>query len=171
MDWTKQANDMLKTWTGTQQKVWESWVDTMQVSATTPSQEAWQKTVETWRGTVKQALASQVDLTRMWAESVNALPNKAGVSAPAGMADFTNNMLEMTKVFTETQTRFSENYFEMLKKADMGALAQMWNPSQAQKIMETWQEATHKAAEAQAEWNKMVGTAVSSNGTGEPNQQ
>jgi hypothetical protein len=169
MDWTKQANDMLKTWTGTQQKVWESWVDTMQLGATQPSQEAWQKTIETWRGTVKQALASQVGLTRMWVESVNAMPSTAGVSAPAGMAEFTNNMLEMTKVFTETQTRFSENYFEMLKKADMSALAQVWNPSQAQKIMETWQEATQKATEAQNEWAKMVNTAVHSNSVGEPN--
>lgn len=164
MDWTKQANDMIKTWTGTQQRVWESWVETMQVGATTPTnQEAWQKTVETWRGTVRQALESQVELARLWAESANAMPGTAGMAAPAGLADFTRNMLEMTRVFTETQTRFSENYFEMLKQADMGTLSQAWNPNQAQKIMQTWQEATQKAVEAQSEWSKMVGNAVKSN--------
>lgn len=165
MDWTKQANDMIKTWTGTQQKVWESWVESMQLAATMPSQEAWQKTVETWRGTVKQALESQVELARMWTENVSAMPGTAGMAAPAGMADFTRNMLEMVKVFTETQTRFSENYFEILKKADMKMLSEVWNPAQAQKIMETWQEATQKAVEAQAEWGKMVSTAVTSANT------
>jgi hypothetical protein len=159
MDWTKQANDMIKTWTGTQQRVWESWVETMQVSASGPSQEAWQKTVETWRNTVKQALESQNELARLWSESVHALPGTAGVQAPAGMAEFMRNMLEMSKVFTETQTRFSENYFEMLKKADVEALARSWNPAQAQQIMQTWQDATKKAVEAQQEWAKMVGNA------------
>ena len=78
MDWQKQANDMIKTWTSTQQKVWETWVNSMQLAATPQTPEAWQKTVDTWRGTVKQALESQVELTRLWAESIAA----ASVSMP-----------------------------------------------------------------------------------------
>ncbi len=53
MDWTKQANEMLKTYTSTQQKVWESWASSMQLMTTPQSPEVWQKTVDTWRGTVK----------------------------------------------------------------------------------------------------------------------
>jgi hypothetical protein len=61
MDWSKQVNDMIKMWTGTQQKVWESWMASMQYMASPQSPEAWQKTVDSWRGTVKQTLEAQGD--------------------------------------------------------------------------------------------------------------
>lgn len=179
MDWQKQANEMIRTWTGTQQKVWETWTSSMQLMATPQSPEAWQRTVETWRGTVKQALESQVELTRLWAEGVAAsavnmpsTPSVPGVPAmPAGssaaMVEWTRQMLEMTRAWTETQVRFSENWFELLKKAEPGALSQSWDANQAQRIMATWQDAAQKAVEAQNEFSKMVlkaGAAAVENG-------
>lgn len=167
MDWTKQANDMLKTYTSTQQKVWEGWVSSMQLMSTPQSPEAWQKTVETWRGTVKYALEQQLELTRLWAESVAAssvsLPSAPSVpglpalpGAPTSAVEWTRQMLEMTRSWTETQVRFSENWFEMLKKAEPGALAQSWDVTQAQKIMATWQDAAQKAVEAQTQFSQMM---------------
>lgn len=169
MDWTKQANEMLKTWTGAQQKVWETWASSMQLMAAPQSPEAWQKTVETWRGTVRQALESQVELTRLWAEGVAAsavsmpsAPQIPGMPAmptgapSAAMVEWTRQMLEMTRSWTETQVRFSENWFELLKKAEPASMAQSWDAGQAQKIMATWQEAAQKALEAQTEFSKMM---------------
>jgi hypothetical protein len=170
MDWTKQASEMIKTFTGTQQKVWETWVSSMQLMATPQSPEAWQKTVETWRGTVKQALEAQVELTRLWAESVATasvnMPNMPQVpgmppmpamnAVPAGMLEWTRQMLEMTKQWTDTQVRFSENWFDMLKKAEPMKMAQTWDMGQAQKIMTTWQDAAQKALEAQTEFSRMM---------------
>lgn len=164
MDWSKQANDMIKTWTGTQQKVWESWMSSMQAMTTPQSPEAWQKTVETWRGTVRYAIEQQVELTRLWAESVAAasvnmpvmpaMPSVPGV--PTTPVEWTRQMLEMTRVWAETQMRFSENWFDLLKKAEPSMLAQMWDMTQAQKIMATWQEAAQKAVEAQTQFSQMV---------------
>jgi hypothetical protein len=173
MDWTKQANDMLKTYTSTQQKVWESWVSSMQVMATPQSPEAWQKTVDTWRGTVKYALEQQLELTRLWAESVAtssvnmpSMPSVPGMPAmpgvPATAVEWTRQMLEMTRTWTETQVRFSENWFEMLKKAEPSALGQSWDVGQAQKIMATWQEAAQKAVEAQTQFSQMMVKATTS---------
>ncbi len=169
MDWTKQANEMLKTFTNTQQKVWESWVSSMQLMTPPQSPEAWQKTVETWRATVKYALEQQLELTRLWAENVAAssvsmpsmpaMPNLPGL--PANAVEWTRQLLDMTRTWTDTQVRFSENWFEMLKKADPGALAQSWDMAQAQKIMATWQEAAQKAVEAQAQFSQMVMKAAS----------
>ncbi|RRR65370.1 MAG: hypothetical protein EI684_23310 [Candidatus Viridilinea halotolerans] len=170
MDWTKQANDMLKTFTGTQQKVWESWVSSMQLAATPQSAEAWQKTVETWRGTVKYALEQQLELTRLWAESVAAnsvnmpsmpgLPTIPGMPSipgmPANAVDWTRQMLEMTRTWTDMQVRFSENWFDVLKKADPGSMTQGWDMGQAQKIMATWQDAAQKAVEAQTQFSQMM---------------
>lgn len=172
MDWQKQANDMLKTWTGSQQKVWETWVSSMQLAATPQSPEAWQRTVETWRGTVRQALESQVELTRLWAESVAAssvsmpsTPAMGGVSPTTSMVEWSRQMLEMTRSWTETQVRFSENWFDLLKRAEPASLAQSWNPAQAQKILASWQEASQKAVEAQAEFGRMISKAASSMGS------
>jgi hypothetical protein len=174
MDWQKQANDMIKTWTGTQQKVWETWVSSMQLMTTPQSPEAWQKTVDTWRGTVKQALESQVELTRLWAEGVAAsavsMPSAPAVpgmpampGAPtAAMVEWTRQMLEMTRTWTETQVRFSETWFDLLKKAEPTMMAQTWDVGQAQKIMATWQDAAQRAVEAQTEFSKMMMKATSS---------
>lgn len=176
MDWNKQANEMIKTWTGTQQKVYEGWLNSMQLMATPQSPEAWQKTVDTWRSTVKQALEAQMELTKLWAESVatasvnmpsmpnmptmNNMPGMTMVpNMPTNMVEWTRQMLEMTRTWTESQMRFSENWFDTLKKADPAKMAQQWDMAQAQQIMATWQEAAQKAVEAQTEFSKMMMSA------------
>ncbi|MEI6181485.1 MAG: hypothetical protein WCP31_12070 [Chloroflexales bacterium] len=167
MDWTKQANDMLKTFTSTQQKVWESWVSSVQTSTTTPSTEAWQKTVDTWRGTVRYALEQQLELTRLWAESVAVssvnVPNLGVIpgmpalpGVPATAVEWTRQLLDVTRTMTDTQVRFSENWFEMLKKAEPSTLALNWDPTQAQKILSVWQDAAQRAVEAQNQLSQMV---------------
>ncbi len=184
MDWTKQANDMLKTFTSTQQKVWESWVSSSQVVSASPSPEAWQKTVDTWRGTVKYALEQQLELTRLWAESVavssvnvpniSSIPGIPGVpgmpglpalpGVPANAVEWTRQMLDMTRTLTETQVRFSDNWFDMLKKADPSTLATTWDPTQAQKILASWQDAAQKAVEAQSQFSQFVVKTASPDG-------
>jgi hypothetical protein len=167
MDWTKQANDMLKTFTSTQQKVWESWVSSMQLVSSPQSPEAWQKTVDTWRGTVKYTLEQQLELTRLWAESVATasvnVPNIPGIpgmpalpGVPASAVEWTRQMLDVTRTWTETQVRFSENWFELLKKSEPSTLAVNWDPTQAQKIMSIWQDAAQKAVEAQTQFSQMM---------------
>ena len=156
MDWTKQAGEMAKLWTGTQQKVWENWLGTMQGMTAAPAADVWGKTIDTWHTTVQQTLNAQVELTRMWAESLNAIP---GVTPPAGAADWSKSMLEVTRAWAETQGRFAENWFELIKKTDPALMSQTWSPEQAQKIIASWQDAARKAMEAQAEWSKMVGAA------------
>ncbi len=175
MDWTKQANDMIKTWTGTQQKVWEAWLNSAQLVTTAPqSPESWQKIVETWRGTVKQALEFQLQLTQLWAEGVAAtsvniptvpglqglpsLPNLPGI--PTTPVELTRQILDLTRTWTDTQVRFSENWFDVLKKIDPTALSQSWDPTQAQKIVASWQDATQRVIEAQNEFGRLVVSAA-----------
>ena len=42
MDWTKQAEDMLKTWTSSQQAMWDSWMKTMQGFGSNQPNDAWE---------------------------------------------------------------------------------------------------------------------------------
>ncbi len=127
MDWTKQAQDMFTAWSGTQQKMMESWTETMRAMATPQAPGAWEKTVATWRSTVRKALESQVELTRLWSESMAA--GMGSVSMPREMTVWTSQMLEMNRNWTEAQMRFSESWFTMLEKSDPSVLARNWRGS------------------------------------------
>ncbi len=153
MDWTKQADEVIKTVASTQQRIWESLIESIQTMSSPQTPGAWEKTVETWRGAVKKALDSQVELTRLWTEGLSEGMNTAG--APAGMTDWTRQMLEMTKNLTDTQVRFSESWFDMMKNTDPMAITKAWDADSAKKILQTWQEAAQKAMEAQADWSRM----------------
>lgn len=158
MDWTKQVEEMFKTVLGAQQAMVESLAETAKTmgSPTTPG--AWEKTVDTWRGTVKKTLESQVELTRLWTESVG-----TGTGLPTEMTNWTSQVLDITRTMTETQTRFSESWFDLIKKNDLSNLSQVWDAAQAQKVVQYWQEATQKAVEAQQEWTRMATSMTSKN--------
>lgn len=150
MDWNKQAEEMLKTWTSSQQKMWDSWIKTMQSLGTTQAGDTWEKSIETWRDSVKRALEAQTTWTQFWADSVN-----SGPGATKQAADWSKQMLDMTRRWTETQTQLWDSWFETMKKTDPSTMAQNWNTEEVQKIVQTWQEAAQKAMEAQMEWTKM----------------
>lgn len=154
MDWTKQAEEVFKTWTSTQQKMVESWTETVKIMANPQAPDAWAKTVETWQGAFKKALESQVELTRLWSESVTAGVGSAG--APKEITAWTTQMVDMTKTWTETQARFSDSLFDMLKKSDPTTVAPVFNNEQSKKLIGTFQEATQKAMDAQLEWVRSV---------------
>jgi hypothetical protein len=157
MDWTKQADEMIKTWTGAQQKMWESWFELMQSVGTPQSATGiWEKTVDAWRDTVTKALESQVAWTRLWAESVTA---NAGSSKE--VADWAKQVLELTSTWTESQTKLSESWFEMMKKADPTLVAGSWDGEQAKKMMSAWQETAQKAMDAQKQWSTFWTPATS----------
>lgn len=171
MDWNKQASEMMKSWTGTQQQVWETWMTSMQLMSAPQNPEAWQKSVESWRGTVKHALSAQVELTRIWAESVasaavsmpNAptipgmptmpmmptMPGMLNPTSPTALVEWSRQMLEMTRNWSDSQQRFLDGWFEMLKKSDPRTLAASWDPAQAQTALKTWQDAAQRMVEAQ----------------------
>lgn len=151
MDWTKQAEDMLKTWTTSQQSMWDSWLKTIQSVGTTQTNETWEKSIETWKDSVQRALEAQNSWTKFWAESVVA---SSGSNKQA--SDWSNQMVEMTKKWTDTQAQLWNSWFETIKKADPSAMSQTWNTEEMQKIVESWQEAAQKAMEAQMEWTRML---------------
>jgi hypothetical protein len=164
MDWNKQTMDMMKTWTGTQQKIWDQWVETMQSMTTTPmSAESWQKAIDAWRATVRQSLDAQVELTKLWANGVNegskgttAALERSGVSTPMSVEEWTNSVVELTRSVTATQVGFAENWSNLLKQADPSTMMKVWDSNQAQQVLAYWQDAAQKAVEAQAQLAKMM---------------
>lgn len=151
MDWTKQAEDMLKTWTNSQQAMWDSWLKTMQGFGTSSSTaDTWEKSIETWKESVKRALDAQTAWTQFWADSIASSPGATKQST-----DWSKQLLDMTKRWTETQSQLWDSWFETIKKTDPSNMSQNWNTEEMQKIVQTWQEAAQRAMEAQMEWTRM----------------
>ena len=147
MDWTKQAEDMMKTWTDTQKKMWDNWLETIdQDSAQNQAAEVWQKTVETWEKTVKNTLQAQNEWTQAWVES---LGTKADI--PEEVTEWANQAQEMAKHWGETQQQMWQGWFDLVKKADSAKMAGAWG-EEGQKAFQVWQESAKKAMDAQMEW-------------------
>ncbi len=161
MDWTKQADDMVKAWTGAQQKMWESWFEVMQSMGTSQSTAGvWEKTVDTWKDAIARALETQVTWTKLWADSV-----KANAGSSKEVSDWAQQVVDLARTWAHAQAQFSESWFAILKSADPSTLANLWDPNQASKVLTIWQEATRKALEAQREMTNLWPSTASKSDT------
>lgn len=151
MDWTDQAEEIIKSWNGAQRNMWEGWLNAMQNLSTTPqSPEAWEQTVDHWKDAVHTALNTQASWTRFWAGSVRDRTN-----VPPPVADWSQQVLDMMERWTDTQKSLSERWFETMKHSSSTTVAQVWDSDEAQRVMQDWQEATQRMLEAQIGWVRL----------------
>jgi hypothetical protein len=149
MDWTKQTEDMFKTWTDTQKKMWDSWLETVQqASAPMQGAQVWQKTIETWEETVNNVLAAQTKWSETWANSFD--PE----GTPEEMAQWFKQAQEMAKQWNETQQSLWQNWFGLIKQADVTKMTGGWE-EEGQKAFKNWQDSMQKVMDAQMDWIKM----------------
>lgn len=147
MDWTARAEEILRTWTDVQRKMWESWHDAMRSAGTAQSTEAWKETIAIWSEAVNRALQAQVEWTKFWTDSMT-----TGSTTPTEVAEWSQRIIDIMKSWAETQTQLSERWFETMKQADPTTMAAPWDSKEAQKVVQDWQEATQKLLEAQMGW-------------------
>jgi hypothetical protein len=145
MEWTKQSEDMLKTWNETQKKMWDEWTKAIQGFGKSPSAQVWEKTLETWNQTIQKVLDSQVEGARLWAEKFT-----TAKGMPQENVELAKQGQEMIIRWTETQKHLWENWFDLLKKLDVSN-AVNWS-TDGPKFLQQWQETIKKAFDAQAEW-------------------
>lgn len=157
MEWTKQFEEMSKTWTDTQKKMWENWAEMAKSASTSQAQLSWETMLETWENAVQQTLDAQSEGVRMWTNGISALPN-----VPQGTNEWSHTFQEMTGRWNATQKELWANWFEMAKSFDPSKVATGEANFDSQQMVEFWQEATQTMNKAQADWMKMWG--VSANG-------
>ena len=157
-DWNTRANDMVKMWTESQNKMWENWVSTMKgmgSMGTAPNgRETWMKTVEVWQDSVKTALDAQVTWTQFWTESMTSMSGSS-----KQMNDWSAQTMEMTKQWTEAQNKMWNDWFESLKTMDTAAMMKSFNPDEMMKLMQTWQDSARKMMETQMEMVRSMTSA------------
>ena len=144
MEWMKQAEEMTKTWTEAQKKMWDNWLKTTQQSFG-PSQvpEIWQKMVETWEGSVESTLDAQAEWMRMWANNLSSIEG-----TPKETVD---QVQEMAKRWSESQKQLWASWFEMARKFDPAKMPGLGEET-GQQFFQVWQESAQKVMDAQAEW-------------------
>ncbi len=66
----KSDENLLKTWSETQQKLLTDWLDTMRKLGGTPTLELWTKTVDAWQSSVKETVDARAEFTRQLTETL-----------------------------------------------------------------------------------------------------
>ncbi len=146
MEWTKQSQDMFKTWTDTQKKMWEDWFQTMQGLGASQPNEVWKKTVDGWSDSINKTLDAQAEWIRVWADTAGTAKNM-----PKETAEWAKQGHDMMKRWTETQKQLWTTWFDIVRKLDPG---KNWGQD-GQKFLQGWQDAVKKAADTQAEWARL----------------
>lgn len=149
MEWTKQAEDMFKAWTEAQKRMWDDWLKTVQGFGRSQTTEMWDMTVKASEESIKKALDSQVEWTRLWADNFN-----TASGTPKELVEWVRQGQDLIRRSIETQKQLWTAWFEIVKKFDPSALSRTWTPDN-QKFVETWQENIQKTLEAQAEWMRL----------------
>lgn len=152
MDWYKHTQDMLKSWTDTQQKMWDSWLQGLQGADKSANGDAWLKMIEIWQRSATDMFAAQTELAQIWLESLkNVEPNSGNA------ADWAKQVEEMFKQTCELQHQLWDSYFAALKSADPSKLPGPWE-QETKQLFQSWQEAARNAMDTQARlfatWNK-----------------
>jgi hypothetical protein len=127
----------------------DKWVETVKSFGGTQDPELWKKTLETWEETAKNSLNSQAEWTKSWIEnlkSIEGMPEQAVKSV--------ERFQEMGERWAGTQEQLWAKWIEMLKDFDPSQASERWSEAIKDPV-QTWQQATQRVLDAQAEWMKI----------------
>lgn len=145
-DWNKQFEDMMKTWTDTQKKVWDSYFETMQGLNKSQSTRMWESTLTMGEDMFKDMFKTQMQGLTAW---VDGLSKMEGVPEP--MVESARQLEEMVGRWNKTQSELIANWFGMLKKFAPASPTDAWTDL-PQSMFKTWQETTQGIMDAQSKW-------------------
>lgn len=155
MDWTKQTEEVVKTWTDTQKKMWDSWLQAAQQGPDQfPVAKVWEKSMETWEETVKNTMAAQDEWMQMWADSFE---KQKGI--PEEVGQWVKQAQTMNKQWSDIQAQMWNSWFEMAKKVDPAKMTDSLD-AEGKKAFAAWQETAEKVMEAQEKWAGMLTSAT-----------
>ena len=163
MNWNKQMEEMVGTWTDMQRQMWDKWAQSVKgfggpgEQGTQLWQQGYKKNLDAWEQSVHEALNAQAQWTQSWSEQLSA--DEAGSEATA---QWIEQVQEMMKGWTAAQTQLWNAWFESVKHLDASQAAGRWE-SEGQQVLAAWQEASQRAQDTLAEWSNMVaesGTAA-----------
>ena len=89
MDWTKQSEAMFKAWTDTQQKMWETFSESMAGFGKSPGEKMWAQAIKAGEELVKNSLDAQAAWMKSWSQnfkSLEGMPEQAASALEKALA-------------------------------------------------------------------------------------
>ena len=164
-DSNKPIEDMVRNWTDMQQRMWDTWLQTlrgMQAPTGMPGAEEWQKqyqkNLEAWEQAVREALDAQVRWSQQWAEKAGGgqMPNEQ-------MQEVAKQTQEMMKAWTEAQSKLWNAWFDSVKNMDPSHMGDI--DAEGQNVLKAWQDATRRAQEAMQELSRVATSGAAGTGS------
>ena len=141
---------MVHTWTDTQQKVWSTWLRTMQGIGKAPTPDLRGTILNTWQDSINQTLNAQSEWIHKWVESLEEIE-----STPEAVKSWVNQSQEALIHWNKAQQQLWEQLFDVLRKAEPEATV-LSIENQGMEVFRAWQESVHS----------IMGNAVSKIGQG-----
>ena len=148
MDWIKQSEAMFKTWTDTQQKMWETFSESIAGFGKSPGEKMWTQAIQAGEELVKNSLAAQAEWMNSWSENFKSMEGM-----PEQAANAVAQFQEMTESWSATQEKLWGAWFEMLKKFDPSQFTASWT-EMPRNPFQVWQDSTKMVMDTQMEWVK-----------------
>ena len=142
----KNTNEtMLQTWSETQQKLLNDWLDTLRKLGGTPTLELWRQTVDTWQNSVKETVDARAEYTRQLTETL-----AKAKGTPEEFRELAREGREQLQHWTEAERDLWKGWFDVAREINFRP--EPGTGAQAGKdLVQLWQESTHKMIDAQAE--------------------
>ena len=141
----KSDENLLKTWSETQQKLLTDWLDTMRKLGGTPTLELWTKTVDAWQSSVKETVDARAEFTRQLTET---LANAKGT--PEEFRELAREGQDQLQHWAEAERDLWQGWFNVAReinfRPERGAGAQA-----GKDLVQLWQDSAHKMIDTQAD--------------------
>lgn len=154
MNWNKRMEEMVGTWTDMQKQLWNNWLQTVNsfggkgADEDAGWQQGYQKNLDAWERSVRQALDAQSQWAHNWADKISQEEN-----TPEVVVRWVAQLQEMMKGWTEAQGQLWNAWFDSVKHLDPAQAAGRWE-TEGQQVLQAWKEATQRAQEALTEWSQ-----------------
>lgn len=141
---TNANENMLQTWSETQQNLLADWLDTLRKLGGKAALELWEQTVDTWQSSVKETVDARAEFTRQLIET---LANAKG--SPEELRELARKEREQVQQWAEAERELWKGWFNVVReinfRPESGAGAQA-----GRDIVQLWQDSAHKMIDAQA---------------------
>ena len=141
----KNTNEtILKTWSETQQKLLNDWLDTLRKLGGTPTLELWRQTVDTWQNSVKETVDARAEYTRQLTETL-----AKAKGSPEEFRELAREGREQLQHWAEAERDLWKGWFDVAREINFRP--EPGTGAQAGKdLLQLWQESTHKMIDTQA---------------------
>ena len=155
MDWQKQMEQMVGSWTEMQRNMWGSWVESVRRFGQPPQgpkelRQEYERQLAAWEDSVQKALDAQKEWAGRWSQQMSGVEQ-----APEPVVRWMEQMQGMMQGWTQSQHQLWTAWFESLRTMDPGEATGRWEQD-SQQVLEAWQQAAERAQEALGNWAQMA---------------